>query len=114
MHDQSSEVGRAVQGALAGDWQVTAQVYSIRDGWKSSRQIPTFALPRMIAPTMEEARAKVAQIVNPYGDYQVSFDLYAIDGNGEAYRAFMQSGPEPVGCVLCRLVGHGPEEPCKP
>lgn len=125
MRDQSTEVVQVVQVAperapyswevtSAGDWQVTAQVHSVRDGWQSSRQVPTFAIPRVLAPTMADARTKVAEIINPYGDYEISFDLYAIDGDGGAYRAFKQSGPEPVGCVLCRRIGHALDEPCQP
>jgi hypothetical protein len=95
-----------------GDWQVTAQIHTVRDGWQSSRQIPTFTIPRVLAPTLNDAKAKAVAIINPYGDYSVTFDVYATDSNG-SYRVWMQSA-ESDGCQLCRRIGHPMSEPCLP
>lgn len=86
MQDQPS-----VTPAPRADWQVTAQVHATRDGWESSRQVPTFTIPRVLAPTLNDAVAKVPQIINPYGDYDVSFDIYTTTEGRESYRAYKQS-----------------------
>ena len=47
-------------------WQITAQVHSTRDGWDSSRQVPTFTIPCTLAWSREDAANKAREIVNPY------------------------------------------------
>jgi hypothetical protein len=76
-------------------WQVTAQVSTERDGWQSSRQLPTFTIPGQLAPTLGDAIAKVRAIINPYGDLDISFDLYSVSADGsEVYRAWKESAGE--------------------
>jgi hypothetical protein len=57
-------------------WQVTAQVGRSADGWGSSRQVPTFTIPRTLAYFREDAEAKAREIINPYGEpYDIHMDV---------------------------------------
>ena len=70
-----------VDRASGGDWQVTAQVHREADGWQTSRQVPTFTIPRWAAPTKGDAQAKAREIMNPYQErYEISMDVWAQDG----------------------------------
>jgi hypothetical protein len=57
-------------------WQVTAQVCRSVDGWGSSRQVPTFTIPRALAYSKQDAQAKAREIINPYGEpYDIHMDV---------------------------------------
>jgi hypothetical protein len=47
-------------------WQITAQVNRTQGEWESSRQVPTFTIPRSLAPTLGDACTKAQDILNPY------------------------------------------------
>jgi len=57
-------------------WQVTAQVHRTIDSWQSSRQVPTFTIPRALAWSRQDAEAKAREIINPYGEpYDIHMDV---------------------------------------
>ena len=57
-------------------WQVTAQVCRSADGWQSSRQVPSFTIPRALAYSREDAQAMALEIINPYGEpYDIRMDV---------------------------------------
>ena len=57
-------------------WQVTAQVCRSVDGRQSSRQVPTFTIPRALAYSKEDAEAKAREIINPYREpYDIHMDV---------------------------------------
>jgi len=76
---QAGEV-RAAEAGVAEDpgkpWQVTAQVCRSVDGCGSSRQVPTFTIPRALAYSRKDAEAKAREIINPYGEpYDIHMDV---------------------------------------
>lgn len=77
----------------AGDWRVTAQVHRAIDGWESSRQVPTFIIPRWLAPTREDAEAKAQEIVNPFGErYGTSMEIWAPEaGSADVRRQALEA-----------------------
>jgi hypothetical protein len=78
---QAAEVGPpAAEAGVPEDpdipWQVTAQVCRSADGWQSSRQVPTFTIPRALAYSRKDAEAKAREIINPYGEpYDIHMDV---------------------------------------
>jgi hypothetical protein len=76
---QAGEV-QAAEAGVAEDpgkpWQVTAQVCRSADGWESSRQVPTFTIPRALAYSRKDAEAKAREIINPYEEpYDIHMDV---------------------------------------
>jgi cytosine/adenosine deaminase-related metal-dependent hydrolase len=73
---QTAEAPAAEPEDPDNPWQVTAQVHRTIDSWQSSRQVPTFTIPRALAYYKEDAEAKAREIINPYGEpYDVHMEV---------------------------------------
>jgi hypothetical protein len=100
-----------VQAAEAGvpedpdkPWQVTAQVCRSVDGWQSSRQVPTFTIPRALAYSKEDAEAKAQEIINPYREpydihMDVTTDYVTPERQPEAERQVLEGDEQQLGAV---------------
>jgi len=85
-------------------WQVTAQVCRSVDGWQSSRQVPTFTIPRALAYYKEDAEAKAREIINPYGEphdihMNVTTDYVTPERQPEAERQVPEGDEQQLGAV---------------
>jgi hypothetical protein len=85
-------------------WQVTAQVNRSVDGWGSSRQVPTFTIPRALAYSREDAEAKAREIISPYGEpydihMDVTTDYVTPERQPEAGRQVLEGDEQQLGAV---------------
>jgi hypothetical protein len=85
-------------------WQVTAQVSRVKDGWQSSRQVPTFTIPRALAYSKEDAEAKAREIINPYREpydlhMDVTTDYVTTERQPEPERQVLDGDEQQLGAV---------------